>query len=162
MWGYLGPLRLHVLSVTGLEVSQEWSYAEQQVTDRAPVLQSTGPDLRRPELSLRWHASWCNPAAELAALRALASSRRSHLLLMGNGRPMGRFVLRQIDESQRWTDGVGRPFQIEATASLTEVVGRDVSPRLALPIPGLPVAIEVRAGAVAPGDVPPNVILRLE
>lgn len=170
-WGWLGPLRLHLLSVVGLRSSQNWSFAEHPVAGRPPVLQDLGPDLRRPELTLRWDAAWCAPSAELAALRALAAGRRPHLLQLASGRPIGRFVVAGLEETHGWTDGQGRAFRIEARASLIETVGPGPSPRLTVAVPGLPVTLDLPAGGLGgaagagggdPDAVPAGIILRME
>lgn len=167
-WGWLGPLRLHVLSVVGWRTGQDWNFAEHPVAGQAPVLQDLGPDLQRPELSLRWDAAWCAPTAELAALRALAAGRQAHLLQLAAGRPIGRFVVATVEETHGWTDGQGRAFRIEATASLIETVGPVPAPRLTIAVPGLPVTLDLPAGGSGgpgggdPGAVPAAAILRLE
>lgn len=80
-----------------------WRYAEHPIIWGETKLQYTGHEPRAFDLSLRFHARFCDPETELQRLEAQAWKRgadgfRTPLaLILGSGEVLGKYVITQID-----------------------------------------------------------------
>ena len=72
------------------------TYAEHKPLTGKPLLQATGPTLDEISLSMRFHASFCNPVQELHALKRSMDTFEVMPLLLGNGIKEGEFVIMSV------------------------------------------------------------------
>ncbi len=94
-------------------------WVEHQVLDLKEKLQFVGLELERVEMSVILVSPWCEPSQELARLRALRDSGERHKLIIGT-RVFGYYVLADLDEEWKRTDGQGRPLVITCRLRLKE------------------------------------------
>lgn len=125
MFLMLGAVRLDVLTVRGLQVSDGWTYAEHAVVEGRPKLQFTGAKLRDASIDFRLRRDWGDPEALLDQLRALAEAGEAQLLQRGDGRLIGLFVITGLTDSPKWSISNGRPVEVEASMTLKEYVPED-------------------------------------
>lgn len=93
-----------------------WTYAGHPIIWGETKLQYTGHEPRTFDLSLRFHASFCDPEEELKRLEAQAWKRgkdgfRAPLaLILGSGEVLGKYVIAKIErEYVRFFPGPIRP-----------------------------------------------------
>ena len=98
------------------------SYSEHQLLDGKPKLQKTGSSLEEIALSIRLHASFCNPLNELTTLRDLRDNGEILPLLYGNGRLEGTFVITQLTSTVEDADPQGNVFSYVVSCTLREYV----------------------------------------
>ncbi len=116
----LGDLALDIVPLEALGFEEEWAFARHAVIEGKPVLQFTGAALRTVELAIRLHHAFTDPAADLAALRALAATHQAQELRYADGTVEGRFVLAKIAHRVLETTPEGRALHMTAQLSLTE------------------------------------------
>jgi hypothetical protein len=173
----LGQIRFQVVgSPEQLESERHFDYAELDVIEARPRLQWLGDNLERLTLELMFHASFTNPAAQLAALQAAATRSAQ---LSASGAPIAVAARVELKEFalDSAVDPAAPPIPLFAPLALvTAALGvAGTPPALALPAatPGAALTPEgVTAlintpqapGALAPnlraGDVPTAVITR--
>lgn len=112
--GQLGP-RSETSSV-------EASLAEHALIDGKPRLQRTGTNLELIELSINFHASFCNPDAEYLRLRDYLDTGKVLPYIGGDGTVYGDFVIKSLNKSiqQKFLDGT--TWQMSVDAELIEFV----------------------------------------
>lgn len=98
------------------------TYAEHALLDGKPHLQRTGSALDIISLSIRLHVSFCNPAAQLAVLRAARDAGEIMPLLWGNGTVEGSFIITEISETTEDADAQGNVFSYQLSLSLSEYI----------------------------------------
>jgi len=91
----------------GLRRKDSASYASHEVAEGKAKLEFTGTDLQKLDLEVRLDARFINPAQEAKALREALDAGEPRTLVLG-GSPLGRYVLEQVSEQVRNTDGQGR------------------------------------------------------
>ncbi|WP_029009396.1 phage tail protein [Azospirillum halopraeferens] len=123
----LGPVRLDTRSVVRFSVTDGWQYPDHDVVETKPKLQWTGTQLRSASIGLCFHMRWCDPAAEMAALHGLGGAVRAWPLMRGTGAWLGRFVVTNLSETDRWTTPDGAPLWVEADLKLTEWAGQPLT-----------------------------------
>jgi len=100
-------------------------YAEHALIDGKPRLQRTGSSLDEINLSIRFHASFCNPKQELNLLIAAKDESQILPLLWGNGDLSGDFVITEINETIEHADPQGNVFSYLVSFTLKEYVVKD-------------------------------------
>ncbi|MFZ2062743.1 MAG: phage tail protein [Candidatus Binatus sp.] len=189
MFAALGEIQFEVVgSPEAYESARTYDFAEQKVVESKPQLQWVGDDLERLKFELMLHASFTNPAAQLALLRATAAEHLAQPLVFGDGGFRGFFVIESINVKSQQLSAGGAPISIRVALALKEwdadsillssaVPAATVSP-LAIATtspevvganaltPGVSalLSIPAAAGARGPnleaGDVPATVIVR--
>lgn len=101
------------------------TYAEHLLLDGKPRLQRTGNSLQELQLSIRLHASFCNPLEELTALKTAKNNGEILPLLWGNGNLEGDFVITELGEQIEDADKQGNVFCYVVDLSLKEYVTPD-------------------------------------
>ncbi|MGC2757460.1 MAG: phage tail protein [Candidatus Binatus sp.] len=185
----MGEIQFEVVgSPEAYESARTYDFAEQKVVESKPQLQWVGDDLERLKFELMLHASFTNPAAQLALLRATAAEHLAQPLVFGDGGFRGFFVIESINVKSQQLSAGGAPISIRVALALKEwdadsillssaVPAATVSP-LAIATtspevvganaltPGVSalLSIPAAAGARGPnleaGDVPATVIVR--
>ena len=121
MFAVLGDIQFEVVgSPEGYESAGAYDFAEQKVIESKPQLQWVGDDLERLKFELMWHASFTNPGAQLARLRATAAEHLALPLVFGNGGFRGFFVIESINVKSQQLSAGGAPIAIRVALALKE------------------------------------------
>lgn len=86
---FQGLIGFNDLSFNG----DESVYAEFALINKKPRLQKTGDTLQEINFDIKFHAEFCNPAKQLAALKLAKDNGNVLPLLMGNGIYVGDYVI---------------------------------------------------------------------
>jgi len=110
---FTGLLSPNTFSIEG----DEATYAEHELIGSKTRLQKTGDTLQELTIEINFHAEYCNPAAQIAALKAAKDAGTILPFLWGDGRYINDYVVIKfpytIDEA--FTDGT----IIKASVTLT-------------------------------------------
>ncbi len=121
MFAVLGEIQFEVVgSPEAYESAGAYDFAEQKVVESKPRLQWVGDDLERLKFELMWHASFTNPAAQLALLRATAAEHLALPLVFGDGGFRGFFVIESINVKSQQLSAGGAPIAIRVALALKE------------------------------------------
>jgi phage protein U len=143
MFAILGDIEFAVLgSPERMESRRAYSYAEHPVVEGVPRLQWIHDGLETITLELLLHASFTDPSAQLAALRAAGNDHQARPLVFGSGEHRGYFVVTTLSEHSRQLDASGNPIAILVRAELKEwAIASEISAS-ATPVPlATPIAI---------------------
>jgi phage protein U len=161
LFAVLGEIQFEVVgSPEAYESAGAYDFPEQRVIESKPRLQWVGDELERLNFELTWHASFTNPAAQLALLRATAAQHLALPLVFGNGWFRGFFVIESIAVKSQQLSAGGAPIAIRVALALKEWIADSqllpsALPGAALSLLGIadPPAGTVGAGAgqLAPG-----------
>jgi len=123
MYAVLGETQFELITYfDGMDLQFGANYAEHALIGRKPRLQWIGDKLDEFQLQLVFHASFCDPEAELLKLQQMMLSAEAHQFVLGNGSYKGWFVLTDVTASSKQTDKEGTLIALEATATLREYV----------------------------------------
>jgi phage protein U len=123
LFAALGDIQFEVVgSPETYESAAAYDFAEQKVIESKPLLQWVGDDLERLKLELMWHASFTNPGAQLAQLRATAAEHLALPLVFGNGGFRGFFVIESINVKSQQLSAGGSPIAIRVALALKESI----------------------------------------
>jgi phage protein U len=121
LFAVLGDIQFEVVgSPEAYESAGTYDFAEQRVIESKPQLQWVGDDLERLKFEIMWHASFTNPAAQLAQLRATAGEHLALPLVFGNGGFRGFFVVESISVKSQQLSASGAPIAIRVALALKE------------------------------------------
>lgn len=121
MFAALGEIQFEVMgSPEAYESAGTYGFAEQKVIESKPQLQWVGDDIERLKFDLMWHASFTNPAMQLARLRATAAEHLALPLVFGNGGFRGFFVIESISVKSQQLSAGGTPIAIRVALALKE------------------------------------------
>ena len=124
MFAILGEVEFDLITYfDGLETRFGAEYAEHALITRKPRLQFVGDKLDEVKIDLVFHASYCDPEAELVRLRNALASHEALSLVLGNGDYKGRFVITDLTATGRHTDTAGTLLAVEASVDLREFTG---------------------------------------
>lgn len=129
MYAILGKVEFDLITYfDGMEMQFGADYAEHALIGRKPRLQRVGDKLDEVKIDLVFHASYCDPEAELVRLRNALSSHEALSMVLGNGDYKGRFVITGLNVTCRHTDTSGTLLAVEAQVSLREFTGDPARP----------------------------------
>lgn len=129
VYATLGALELELIAWwDGLTTRYAAEYAEQALIARKSLLQYTGARPDEVRIQARLHAAWCDPAAELRALKERLDAREPLALTLASGEYRGTYVVTELEVTTTLTDGDGRVISLELTATLKEYVGDPAQP----------------------------------
>jgi phage protein U len=189
LFAVLGDIQFEVVgSPEAYESAGTYDFAEQKVIESKPRLQWVGDNLERLKFELTWHASFTNPALQLARLRATAAEHLALPLVFGDGGFRGFFIIESINVKSQQLSAGGAPIAIRVALALKEWSADPLLLSSAMPVtavsplgisttseaggganvltPGVSalLSIPLAAGATGPsleaGDVPVTVIVR--
>ena len=121
MFAVLGDIQFEVVgSPESYESADGYDFPEQRVIESKPRLQWVGDELERLNFELMWHASFTNPAAQLALLRATAATHLALPLVFGDGGFRGFFVIESIKVKSLQLSAGGAPIAIRVALALKE------------------------------------------
>lgn len=159
MFAILGEVEFDLITYfDGLETRFGAEYAEHALIARKPRLQFVGDKLDEVKIDLVFHASYCDPEAELVRLRNALASHAALSLVLGNGDYKGRFVIADLTAIGRHTDTAGTLLAVEASVELREFTGDPAQPTAPAVRPaGSRLQVPARGALVAalPAGVPP-------
>lgn len=160
MFAILGEVEFDLITYfDGLETRFGAEYAEHALIARKPRLQFVGDRLDEVRIDLVFHASYCDPEAELVRLRNALASHEALSLVLGNGDYKGRFVITDLTATGRHTDTAGTLLAVEASVDLREFTGDPAQPMAPAVRPaGSTPQVPAKGSLVAalPADVPPT------
>lgn len=129
LYAVLDDIELEIITwLDGLDMRFGAVYAEQGLIGRKALLQHTGYTPDEIEIQAVLHASWCNPAQELARLKDAMLAARPLAFVLGTGEYRGVFVLTELEAVTRQTDGYGAAISFEVRIRLREYVGDPAEP----------------------------------
>jgi phage protein U len=121
LFAVLGDIQFEVVgSPESYESADGYDFPEQRVIESKPRLQWVGDELERLNFELMWHASFTNPAAQLALLRATAATHLALPLVFGDGGFRGFFVIESIKVKSQQLSAGGAPIAIRVALALKE------------------------------------------
>jgi phage protein U len=121
LFAVLGDIQFEVVgSPESYESTDGYDFPEQRVIESKPRLQWVGDELERLNVELMWHASFTNPAAQLALLRATAATHLALPLVFGDGGFRGFFVIESIKVKSQQLSAGGAPIAIRVALALKE------------------------------------------
>ena len=121
MFAVLGDIQFEVIgSPESYESADGYDFPEQRVIESKPRLQWVGDELERLKFELMWHASFTNPATQLALLRATAATHLALPLVFGDGGFRGFFVIESIKVKSQQLSASGAPIAIRVALALKE------------------------------------------
>jgi phage protein U len=121
LFAALGDIQFEVVgSPESYESADGYDFPEQRVIESKPRLQWVGDELERLNFELMWHASFTNPAAQLALLRATAATHLALPLVFGDGGFRGFFVIESIKVKSQQLSAGGAPIAIRVALALKE------------------------------------------
>jgi phage protein U len=153
VFAVLGEIPFEVVgSPDGYESTGAYDFPELRVIESKPHLQWVGDELDRLKFELIWHASFTNPATQLALLRATAAQHLALPLVFGDGGYRGMFVVESIAVKSQQLSAGGTPIAIRVALALKEWIA-DPSSVLALATLS-PLAITTTSGTAAGASTP--------
>jgi phage protein U len=121
LFAVLGDIQFEVVgSPESYDSADGYDFPEQRVIESKPRLQWVGDELERLNFELMWHASFTNPAAQLALLRATAATHLALPLVFGDGGFRGFFVIESIKVKSQQLSAGGAPIAIRVALALKE------------------------------------------
>jgi len=102
-------------------------YAEHALFGRKPKIQRTGQALDTIELSIQFHANYCNPSSEIRSVKRAIIDGSILPFTLDNGETIGRFVITSFVETWRKTFDDGTLLSASGSISLKEVA-LEISP----------------------------------
>jgi len=122
--GSLGPVvfqtsRSYVRNFQQLQERRRARYATHDVLNLEQKLQFLGLELAEVSLEMHFHHRFCRPRAELATLAGLIEAHRPHTLVVG-GRPLGSFVVEELETLWRQVSARGELLSARARVRLKE------------------------------------------
>jgi len=129
LYAVLDDIELEIITwLDGLDMRFGSAYAEQGLIGRKSILQHTGFSPDEVEIAAALHASWCNPAEEVARLKDAMDAARPLAFVLGTGEYRGVFVITDLEVTTRQTDGYGSVIAFECKIRLKEYVGDPAEP----------------------------------
>jgi len=118
MWGILGDLTFELLDAPEkLEERERFIYAEHKVLKGKAKLQAMGSALK--EITLRVKPV-NNPEEFLQKLQEMALSMKAYDFILGNGKWLGTYVIKEIKKVWKETDKDGNLLEVEVEVVLKE------------------------------------------
>ncbi len=105
---------------TEVSFSNEVNLVEHALIDGKPKLQRVGENLETLDVAILLDIAFCVPQSEIDALKTSHKSGEVMPLIMGNGRFVGVYVIRSMDQTNANEAGDGTLLQAEISLSLVE------------------------------------------
>ena len=127
-YAILGDLLFRVLvGWEQFDATRGASYAEHKVIEGKPKLQYTGENLETLNITMRFHMDYCEPDLAISHLRKRLSDHKAMALVLTNGFYRGRYVLTELVETLRHTDGEGNTILMDVRVALKEWAGSEAA-----------------------------------
>lgn len=126
MYAQLGDIQFEGLKgFDSFSGTRSTNFAEHSKIESKPRLQRVGTNLEEIRIGVRFHASFCNPEVELAALDTKRENAEVLPLILGNGSYEGDFVIVAIERTKEIDDKQGNIISLVCNLSLKEVYNPD-------------------------------------
>lgn len=168
MFALLGEIVFEMITAPdALSSSKRWDYAQHRVVEGTPRLQWVGDSLETITIDMMFHASFTDPALQMAALAAAAADHNARPLVFGNGAYSGYFVVSAIRAVATQMSDAGDTIAIKARAKLTQwALSGELDPNAPpqpsfLPVAAVAAALGTPTGPVAysaPANIGANVL----
>lgn len=109
-----------VKGFTEVSFTSETNLVEHALIDGKPKLQRVGENLENLDVSILFDIAFCNPQAEIDALKSSRQAGEVMPLIMGNGRFVGNYVIRTVDQTNANEAPDGTLLQAEVSLTLIE------------------------------------------
>lgn len=119
-YAYLGDVTFQPLAFTGMEERYSYQFVEHQVIEGKPLQQYLGDNLDEATLSIRFHFSFCDPAAEMKKLKAAGAKHAPLVLQFSDGTIAGRMLITEIQKTTEVTSDNGRMLSMDVRLTLKE------------------------------------------
>jgi phage protein U len=96
------------------------NFAQHERIDGKPRLQSVGDNLDSISFDIYLHSEFTNPEEDIEALELAMDNKEVLLLLLGNGKIVGDFVITNFSQSNSFTDSVGNLISVTLSVTLLE------------------------------------------
>lgn len=103
----------------------EATYAEHALIGGKPRLQKTGDSLQILTFEIMFHAEYCNPDAQIKAIKAAKDAGTILSLLMGNGQYIADYVIISYPYTIDQTFADGTTIQATVTLTVKEYISYD-------------------------------------
>lgn len=101
------------------------NYAQHERIKGKPRLQHVGDNLDTISFDMYLHSEFTNPEQDIEALNLAMQNNRVMMLLLGNGKIVGNFVVPTFSQTNSFTDPVGNLISATLSVSLLEVFYED-------------------------------------
>ncbi len=126
MYAQLGNIIFEgVKSFSSYSSSSEETYAQHERVNGKPAVQHTGSGLETINLTVRFHASFCVPSTEVAALKLAKETQEILPYIRGNGEYDKDFVITSFSETPEFVDKDGTVLSVSVSLTLLEFVSDD-------------------------------------
>lgn len=171
-YAQLGPYQFTVLKAyEARSRDDQYRYPQHDLIEGKPILQWIGDDLVKIRLVIQLHVKFCDPDAEVQALRQAAAQHQALNYILNSGEVVGQFMIQSIKEVTQVTDQNHRTICSTLDLDLLEYspgdgqapltgpgIARTTPPRQAIPARMGP--NPVQAAQPNPDRVPPATITR--
>lgn len=96
------------------------NFVQHERINGKPRLQSVGDNLDTISFDMYLHSEFTNPEEDIEALEIAMDNKEVLLLLLGNGKVLGDFVITNFSQSNNFTDPVGNLISVTISVSLLE------------------------------------------
>jgi len=115
-----------VKGFTEVSFTSETNLVEHALIDGKPKLQRVGENLETLDISILFDIAFCNPQSEIDALKSSRQAGEVMPLIMGNGRFVGNYVIRTIDQTNANEAPDGTLLQAEVSLALSEYANEEL------------------------------------
>lgn len=121
MFAQLGDIEFDLIAyLDGFNTWRKIDYAEHPIIEGKPKLQYIGESLETVAIRLSFHASFCDPEAELEALKDAASQYAPLAFIFANGVYKGKYVIEDIRDEVQQTFDDGTVIAVTVEVNLKE------------------------------------------
>lgn len=129
IYSTLGDIEIEVITgPSRFEAKHIASYGEHTLINRKSSLQFTGFSPDDINLTIRLHASYCNPGEILKRFKDHLDKRSTLSYVQANGEYKGVFVIAEMGLALEHTDTSGNVIALEFTVALKEYTGDPAKP----------------------------------
>jgi phage protein U len=127
-YGQFGSIVFQVVHFRNLTEENTFLYAHQETAQAPSTLQFLGEELRKIELTLRFHPEFSNPEEDYEKLKTLSRKGSAQKLIIGT-KVLGDFVIEKISGEFIKIDAWGKPILIDAHLELSEYKEKELKTR---------------------------------
>jgi phage protein U len=126
MYAQLGNIRFEgQKGFTSFSHERGVNYAQHERINGKPRLQSVGDNLDTISFEMYLHSEFTNPENDIDALVSALEKKEVLLLLLGNGKIVGDFVITNFSQTNSFTDPLGNLISATLSISLLESFNDD-------------------------------------
>jgi len=123
-----GDIVFELLSYREHREENTYVYARHETIFPPSSLQWMGKELRKLNMTIRWHNQWCNPEEKYREFREEAEKGEAKKLIIAT-KVVGDFVVEKINATVEQVDVWGRPVIVDVDVEFTEYVKKEIQKR---------------------------------